>query len=444
MKTSWQSYIERLKADPQDAEALEALEQMLAQQANRPTVTQKLPLFGAAKVGVYFFFGGLLYKNIVKAWDAWSRYFVGAYEPIPPLMRAWPEAETRDVAAALAARFVRIGMVAIFLAIMPSALMIVQVYQIQQQNSIITEQNALTREQFGVSYRTQLVQQLYEQSECGKEAKRTDYGQDKQSKIKRGYCPPSQMLRVRQEAARSLIQLYKLQDKPALLSRVNLDGAEFESADFARVDLRQATLKRINFQGTNLDKAVFKESLLISARLQKASLKAAVFTGADLTNAKFNGANLDGAILRRVKLKGVDLTGASLKRAVFYKSDKPVRDDYGEHLRWSDVYRIKETNFSGANLIRSIFQGVKLQKATFDEATLTQANFIKATIKGGSFKKADLKGANFAGALVEGVDMKGANMKGANMTDAKFKDVTCPDGTNSDRAGFSCKGHETP
>lgn len=441
-KQTWRHYVERLKQDPTDVEALAGLEELL----NQPRVSHapRAPLVGMAKSGAYIFMGGALFKNSVVAWNAWSAYFAGEYEPSSPMMRTWPEAETRDVFAAIAARFVRIGLITVLLAMMPSMLMIVQVYQIQQQNSIITEQNALTREQFGVSYRTQLVQQVYEQSTCATEDRRSDYGQVPGSKVKRRYCPPAQMLRVRQEAARALVQLYRLQDDPAQLDRVDLDDAEFRSAPFARVNMSHSSLKRVNLRGSTFDGATLDGVLFEGAQAQGASFKKVSLIGANFTNARFKGANLQGATLRRAIVKGLDLEDVNLSGAVFYKADKPVRDDYGEHVKWSGIYKVKNTNLSKANLIRSIFQDVRLEDVNFEDAKLVQASFIKAQIKGGSFKDADLRNSNFSGATLTKVDMKGANMKGATLTGATFTDVTCPDGTNSNKAGKSCKGHEQP
>ena len=439
---TWRHYVERLKQNPADAEALAGLEALL--EKPRATHVPQAPVVGVAKTGAYVFMGGALYKKSVIAWDAWSAYMAGVYEPKRPMMRSWPEVETRDALAALAARFVRIGMITVLLTLMPSMLMIVQVYQIQQQNAIITEQNALTREQFGVSYRTQLVGQLYEQSKCAAEERRADYGQVPGSKAKRRYCPPAQMLRVRQEAARALVQLYKLQGAGAQLERVDLDDAEFRDAPFARVNMSHSSLQRANLRGANFDQGVLDGTLLEGAQAQGASFNGASMIGVDLTNARLKGATLQGATLRRASLKGLDLQGADLSGAVFYKADKPVRDDYGEHVKWSGIYRLKDANLTGANLIRSIFQDVRLEGVDFSGAKLVQASFIKAQIKGGSFKKADLRNANFSGATLTGTDMEGATLKGATLAGATFVDVTCPDGTNSDKAGKSCKGHEQP
>lgn len=59
---------------------------------------------------------------------------------------------------------------------------------------------------------------------------------------------------------------------------------------------------------------------------------------------------------------------------------------------------------------------------------------------------ADLRDANLAGADLTGADLTDANLRGADLSNAVVKDVTwlnttCPDGTNSDDAGKTCRGH---
>lgn len=441
MSQAWRAHVERLKQNPQDAQALEALEAYLEAQAQqRPAAlrqnVERVGLIG--RVGLHFFLGGLLFKSLTQAWDAWSNFFMGQYTS--STSRPWPEAETRNVAAALVARFIRIGVVGVMLAIVPSTLMIVQVYQIQQQNYIITEQNQLTREQFGVSYRTQLIQMIYEeQRDCSDEDKRSDYGQDTGATARKKYCPPSQMLRVRQEAARSLVKLYRLRDEQTILTKANLDRADFVAADFNLSDFSGSSLKEADFKLANLKSTIFDHALMHGASLKGVKAPKASFIAASLKDADLSGATFHDAIFRRVDLSGAVLKDADLSGASFYKEDKPTRSDYGEHVKFSDAGELGGAKFIGANLIRSIFQGKRLVNVNFDKANLTQANFIKAEIKQSSFKDADLRGVNLTGATLIEVDLTDARMDKATLRETTFKKVTCPDGSSSDKNNNTCK-----
>ncbi|MDQ1532231.1 MAG: hypothetical protein QOE37_2392 [Microbacteriaceae bacterium] len=71
------------------------------------------------------------------------------------------------------------------------------------------------------------------------------------------------------------------------------------------------------------------------------------------------------------------------------------------------------------------------------------------TMRDARLAGADLRDAQLVGADLTGVDLTGANLRGADLSDAVVKDViwshtTCPDGTDSNDDGNSCRGHLTP
>jgi uncharacterized protein YjbI with pentapeptide repeats len=82
------------------------------------------------------------------------------------------------------------------------------------------------------------------------------------------------------------------------------------------------------------------------------------------------------------------------------------------------------SNFTGANLTSVSFEDSSLKGANFMGATLANASFV-STVPGGT----NLTGANFTFANVSAV--------------SSWKNVTCPDGTNSNRDGDTCVNHLT-
>ena len=76
----------------------------------------------------------------------------------------------------------------------------------------------------------------------------------------------------------------------------------------ARIDLKQADLRKANLAGANL-----REIILRRANLSRAVLNEAVFRQADLSGATFSQAELHNTDMSRTKLAGANLTSADLK-----------------------------------------------------------------------------------------------------------------------------------
>jgi len=118
----------------------------------------------------------------------------------------------------------------------------------------------------------------------------------------------------------------------------------------------------------------------------------------DLRNAKLGGKNMQSA-----DLSGAELTGAAL---------------------------------NGANLNAAF-----LPYADLDGANLAGANLNQADLAHADLENADLRAANLNGADLAGADLSGANAAAANTNAATWLHTICPDGSNSDADGGSCKGH---
>jgi hypothetical protein len=130
------------------------------------------------------------------------------------------------------------------------------------------------------------------------------------------------------------------------------------------------------------------------------------------------GGNLQGANLEKAFLPSVNLNGANLQRA----------DGSGGNFRGTQLQRAnmqlgsyENADFTGADL-----QGANLQHADFTGANLTDAN---------------LNGVNLHAANLTGANLSGASLAGANLNKVTWSNTTCPDGSNSDLDGNTCRGH---
>ncbi|PYN72427.1 MAG: hypothetical protein DMD97_23290 [Candidatus Rokuibacteriota bacterium] len=90
--------------------------------------------------------------------------------------------------------------------------------------------------------------------------------------------------------------------------------------------------------------------------------------------------------------------------------------------------------------------GCNLRGDNLAGAYLNGANLSGSNLRGANLTRSTLTGANLAGANMQGTNLTNANLAGANLAGANVRDVIwshtiCPDGTNSDANGGTCKGH---
>jgi Pentapeptide repeats (8 copies) len=78
------------------------------------------------------------------------------------------------------------------------------------------------------------------------------------------------------------------------------------------------------------------------------------------------------------------------------------------------------------------------------EASPAAARLHGADLRGAMLRDADLDRADLTGADLSRADLTGATLDGAVLTGVTWSATTCPDGTSSDDAGGTCRGHLSP
>ena len=158
--------------------------------------------------------------------------------------------------------------------------------------------------------------------------------------------------------------------------------------------------------------------------------------------------------------------GATAKALASNETDCSYLGPYANLIRCDLAGR----DLTGLNLSDSEMDYVNLERAD-----LVGDNFLSADVSGANLENADLKDSNLSGdvaganlddadltgarvdALLDGANLTDANLTQANMTgselyvanhyqearlrDTVWSDTTCPDGTNSDADGGTCRGH---
>jgi len=198
--------------------------------------------------------------------------------------------------------------------------------------------------------------------------------------------------------------------------------------DLSRIVLNDANLENANFSHANLD----------GARLQNANLKGAIFVEARLNGVSLSGANLRGARLNRASIVFSNLTRADLSLVDLSEADLTRANLTGAKLNGANLQGTKigkpgtaeATKFDrealllwqalnepavGRNMSRSNFLGFR-----FNQADLRRANFTNSNLSFATFENAKLNGANFTGAILNSTNFSGADLSGTFLGDASW------------------------
>jgi uncharacterized protein YjbI with pentapeptide repeats len=165
-------------------------------------------------------------------------------------------------------------------------------------------------------------------------------------------------------------------------------------------------------------------AVLTNADLAGLDLPGVALGSADLTGVNLTGADLDEAQLGSATVAGTELADANLDGATSGQlTGTPASLPANWQLR-SGYLLGPDVSLLGAILVGDNLSGLDLAGAYSYYANLTDA---------------DLDDTNLTGAtLSTGTNLTGATFTGADLAGVTWDDVTCPDGTNSNRYEAGC------
>lgn len=154
-------------------------------------------------------------------------------------------------------------------------------------------------------------------------------------------CPPKAALVSREQALRSLVEIWRKRN-PGTLVPVN--ALDMKGATLVGADLSEANLGEAVFSGAGLIGADLSETILIGADLSeavllRADLRLAMLMYADLSKAWLDDANLRGAMLSRADLSEANLIRADLVHANLSGAILTSADLTGADLTSADLSR---------------------------------------------------------------------------------------------------------
>ena len=280
--------------------------------------------------------GSNLYKATQSGWAAWERWAFDSDRSV------WPREETRDFMAALVARLTRVRTLSLLVALLPTLLILVQVWILVQQNTILERQNGLFAFEQVDNFKQRLAQDRTEATwriSYSTVAAIADFAEE-QPRVVTNALTPLLLDADGSVAAGALLAFYAIDpDREILgaratyvdfedvtLNEARLPEANFNHARFFNVRFDEADLRRANLNDTDLGGSFFIDVNLEDASLLSAKFDGADFSNADLQNADLRSADLEGAILTGANLAGANLRGIRNWRRLADISGASIRD----------------------------------------------------------------------------------------------------------------------
>jgi len=150
--------------------------------------------------------------------------------------------------------------------------------------------------------------------------------------------------------------LWGVELSDAQIEKINFQGVNLVNADFSKADLTQvnfisANIRNANLTQANLSRSVFQGAKLDNANFTKAYAQNAVFTKAHLYEACFTKANLSGSDFTEANMERTELDGTNLTKTNLF----------GVNFTQALLYRVNLTN---ATIGNTVFANAKLYWVT--------------------------------------------------------------------------------
>ena len=264
-----------------------------------------------------------------------------------------------DLLTSIIIRLTRVGFLLVITAILPSILLIFQTYYLAKQNTLITGQSEMFRQQ-----NNRLDQQTYLQ-EADRRGQtlllmdnmlqeiNTEISRDPQNKL-------NDATAGRLIALSKILKPYRYLENDSLTKNIvspergylliSLLETGINLRSTARSRANGILLERIDFTYSELRNVTLKKADLIEIDLSHADMRNSSFNGTDFENATFNNASISQADLSYTSLKNADLRNATLENSIL------------------DYANLQKADLSSSNL-----KNVSLLKTVLKEATLKNA-----------------------------------------------------------------------
>lgn len=248
-----------------------------------------------------------------------------------------------ELLSAIFMRTTRIGFFLLITSLLPTLLILLQVYYLRNQNQLIkTQNNRLDQQTYlqeasrrsymigvldgmikdvtsGVNASKSNINRLIALSKNLKPYKylENDHLISRQMSPERGY-----LLLALLESDLNLNKVIDNNTKETIISALDFSYAELKNTDLTQLeisymDLNNATLDNSNFTKSSFSKGVFDKASLLNVNLENSDILNCRFEAADLTNASFANSYIFKCSFENTNLKNVDFSNTDMRKNSF-------------------------------------------------------------------------------------------------------------------------------
>jgi len=286
-----------------------------------------------------------------------------------------------DLLAALFIRITRVGAFLLITSLLPTLLILLQVYYLKGQNRLITGQNERMKQQTFLqeasrrSFTIGIVDQIVKEV--------TAIGGLSGSKLATN--------RTRLIAISKILKPYRYLDNDQLIEKPLSPERGYLLLSLLESNINSNVLNGFVDDNT-------KESLISAINFSYAEMKNASVTEKTLKNIHLDHSNLEGSNFMKSQFTG---TRDGIKKV----GDKIER-----------IY--KKCTFTYADLRKTIFDYCDLTRCDFSNSDLSKASFATSDLIKINFSNTNLQDSNFSGSQLKDVDFTNANIFNSNFDDA--------------------------
>lgn len=213
------------------------------------------------------------------------------------------------------------------------------------------------------------------------------------------------------------------------------DSIDFYNTSFTASTLNNAELVRVCFDGAQLVRTGLSSCTFENCQIKDSDFEECMLTGSTFTGCEIRSTSFDRSKMREIEwgagteIQSCEFTGADIQNWSWNGGVPQLVDCDFSRSTWRSLKirrgRLKNCDFSSAELIEAVFEDTDLSAALFVQTVLTGGRFEHCRMRRASLERAALFQANFTGAQIQESNLTGVSAVGASFQDCDLSESDC-------------------